>query len=394
MSADRSDDPIAVPATSSTEAHLAALAGLPEMGPARLRGLLADDGPEMAWSRVVAGRLPPLVQHRLGARAEPLRKLWMDAARDRSVAEVWASIVEAGFTVVTQGGPGYPEALVDDPEPPVLLFTAGHPVLDDDRPRVAIVGTRRCTGYGRDVAVELGRGLAAAGVVVVSGLALGIDAAAHLGALDAGGAPPVGVVGTGLDVVYPPTNRRLWERVVEVGQVVSEMPPGAGPTRWCFPARNRIVAGLADVVVVVESHAEGGSLHTVASALERSRPVLVVPGPIRSPASAGSNQLLADGAAPVCGIDDVLCALDLLGRGPGPGSTPAQDRSPAMAGDGVTGDAAKALDALGWEPVHPDALAARTDLSPIRLGVAVAELRRRGLVDEVRGFLERRSGPL
>ena len=380
----------------SPEAHLAALTALPEMGPARLRALLDGGGPEAAWDLVVTGRLPVMVRHRLGAQAERLRVLWMGAARHRPVAEVWGAIEAAGFSVAAHGAPGYPACLIHDPEPPVLLFSAGRPVLDGaasagDRPRVAVVGTRRCTGYGRGVATQLGRDLAAAGVVVVSGLALGIDAAAHLGALDGGladgGAPPVAVVGTGLDVVYPPGNRGLWERVVDAGQVITEMPPGAGPTRWCFPARNRIVAGLADVLVVVESHAEGGSLHTVAAALERDRPVMVVPGPIRSPASAGSNRLLAEGAAPVCGVADVLCALALGGRSPGP---PPVSEAPS-AGTGVGGDAATVLAALGWEPVHLDALAARAGLSPIRLGVAVAELRRLGMVDEVRGFLERRT---
>ena len=346
-----------------------------------------------------SGRLPAMVRHRLGAQAERLRVLWMGAARDRPVSEVWATTLEAGYTVVAHGSPGYPAALVDDPEPPALLFSAGRAVVtgsgsSGERPRVAIVGTRRCTGYGRDVAVELGRALAAAGVVVVSGLALGIDAAAHVGALAGGGAPPVAVVGTGLDVVYPSTNRLLWERVVDAGQVVTEMPPGAGPTRWCFPARNRIVAGLADVLVVVESHAEGGSLHTVTAALERDRPVMVVPGPIRSPASAGSNRLLADGAAPVCGTDDVLCALDLLGRSPGPSSSgEAGSASSAAAVHPVGGDAATVLEALGWEPVSLDGLATRTGLSPVRLGVAVAELRRLGLADEVRGFVEQQAAP-
>ncbi len=370
--------------------HLVALVGLPDMGPARLRLLLDGRDPVDAWEGLRRGRIPMALSSRLGRRREEVVARWTATVAGTVVAERWAEVAASGQSVSWYGAPGYPAALLDDPEPPVVLFATGGSVAEGaaDRPRVAIVGTRRCTAYGRSVAVELGRSLAAAGVEVVSGLAIGIDAAAHLGALRAtDGAPPIAVVGTGLDVVYPSANRDLWERVAEHGRILSEMPPGSGPTRWCFPARNRIVAGLADVLVVVESHAEGGSLHTVAAALDRDRPVLAVPGPIRSPASAGCNRLLAEGAAPACGPDDVLGVLSLLGRPASPVLSAGEAPEPADLGT----DARRVLDALGWDPVVPDALAARTGLPPVALIAAVAELTDRGLVVETRGHLERRG---
>ncbi len=166
------------------------------------------------------------------------------------------------------------------------------------------------------VAAELGRDLASAGVVVVSGLALGIDGAAHAGALDAGrrAAPPVGVAATGLDVAYPAVHRQLWNAVAARGAVVSEAPLGAPPRRGRFPARNRIVAGVCDVVVVVECHQRGGSIYTAEAAARRSIPVGVVPGSVRSPASAGTNALLVDGCFPVRDAEDVLVAVSLARR--------------------------------------------------------------------------------
>src|SRR5262249_15322114 len=150
-----------------------------------------------------------------------------------------------------------------------------------DRPRVGLVGTRRCTPTGKSVARQLGRELAACGVAVVSGLAIGIDGCAHQGALAARAAPPVGVVGSRLDVVYPKSHRRLWDDVAAAGVLLSEAPLGAPPEPWRFPARNRILAALSDVVVVVESHAAGGSMHTVRAAVDRGIPVMAVPGSVR-----------------------------------------------------------------------------------------------------------------
>jgi DNA processing protein len=177
------------------------------------------------------------------------------------------------------------------------------------------VGTRHCTERGRSIAAGIGRDLAAAGVNVVSGLALGIDAAAHRGALTAvqRGAVgrPVGIVASGLDVVYPKANGGLWKFVADTGVIVSESPPGTSPDRFRFPLRNRMVAALSELVVVVESRIRGGSMITVDEALERDVPVMAVPGPVDLDASAGTNQLLRDGALVMATNDDVLTALGL-----------------------------------------------------------------------------------
>ena len=358
------------------------------MGPARLRALLGLLGPAGSWKVASSGRLPREVQAVIGPRSASVATSWVEAARICTPEAVLAELHSAGVTVTRRGEHGYPPALVDDPDPPEVLFSTGRPVVNENGPTVAIVGTRRCTRYGTEVAVEFGRGLAEAGVVVVSGLASGIDTAGHAGVLAArGGTPPVAVVATGLDIVYPAQNRTLWRRVADAGQIISEAPLGVGPARWRFPARNRIIAALADVLVVVESHLEGGSMYTVTAALERDRPVLVVPGPIRSPASEGANRLLSDGAAPACSLDDILCALNLVCLEPV--SLATNHGAPPVSADpadlGVLG-------ALGWEPTTLDGLATRTRLSPVQLGSAVGRLQRAGLISEERGFLQRCSG--
>ena len=320
-----------------------------------------------------------------GAGVDAITAAWGAAARDTDPADVWRSHVAAGVGVACHGGAGYPHALVDDVEPPIVLFHHGDPEAVADVARVAIVGTRNCTRYGLDVAFELGRDLAAGGVVVVSGLAAGIDAAAHAGALSLGAAahsaPPVAVVGSGLDVVYPRRNAELWRAVAKAGAVFSEAPLGARPERWRFPARNRIIAGLADVVVVVESRERGGSMHTVAEAIDRDRPVMAVPGPVRSAASTGTNRLLGDGAMPCCGADDVLVALGLSpasGRNGGPDGRPDPDPGHRAV-----------LEAVGWQPATADQLAARTGLALGPVAVAVATLEAQGWIARRDGWIER-----
>ena len=352
--------PPAPSADLPAEAYAAALAGLP-IGPPKLAALLRRWPPEEAWAH----------------------------AGDRRVIveDVWRSYVEAGVTVHTLGRPGYPSALAGDHEAPAVLFSSGE-IGVIDGPRVAIVGSRRCTRYGRDVAQELGRDLAAAGVGIVSGLALGVDGAAHLGALAAGdgAAPPVAVVGSGLDVVYPRAHARLWAHVAEAGVVLSEAPLGARPEAWRFPARNRILAALADVVVVVESHASGGSRHTVGAADERGIKVMAVPGPVRSSASAYANDLLASGAAPVRDVVDVLVALHLEGRGP----LLATDKPKAPSEPDDPAELA-VLDAVGWQPASLDDVVARTGMSAVEVSVSLAHLEVSGWVVATAGWWERQG---
>jgi DNA processing protein len=234
------------------------------------------------------------------------------------IAEVGRRYVSSGVQVLLPHRPGYPSMLADDPGAPAVLFALGDPGVLESRSRVAIVGTRSATHYGRQVASELAQELSNSGVVVVSGLALGIDGAAHAGALRGGtgdAAPPVAVVGTGLDVVYPNSNKALWELVASRGCVFSESPLGTRPHPGVFPARNRIIAAMSNVVVVVESHYGGGSLYTAEAAARRSIPVCAVPGSVRSRASDGTNALLVDGCIPVRDATDVLVAISLAGTG-------------------------------------------------------------------------------
>ena len=296
--------PAALPAT----AYAAALARLPGMGPARLVSLLRDEDPETVWRRVLAGEVRR--PERDGAEAASGPRLpWAGAASGRDVAADWCAMADAGITVAYLGGPGFPDALAHDPQPPGVLFWLGDLGVAD-RPCVALVGTRQCTSYGRAVAAEIGRGLAESGVCVVSGLAIGIDGAAHQGALTAvDGAGPLGVAASGVDTPYPVRHTELWYRVAAAGAVISETAPGQPAQPWRFPARNRLIAGVAQALVVVESHAAGGSMLTVAAAAERGVEVLAVPGPVTSAASLGTNQLLHEGVAPARHAGDVLAAL-------------------------------------------------------------------------------------
>ena len=217
----------------------------------------------------------------------------------------------------------YPPPLLALGDPPaVLFFAGGAPALArlTAEPAVALVGTRNPSPYGLEMAYDLGRGLGAAGVPVVSGLALGIDAAAHRGCVDSGGTA-VAVLAGGPDVPYPRTNRRLYERIRKSGAVISELPPGQSAYRWAFPARNRIMAGLAAVTVVVEAADPSGSLITSVFAADLGRTVAAVPGRVTSRFSAGSNRLIKDGALMVTSPRDLLDELFGAGsRGPAAGA--------------------------------------------------------------------------
>jgi DNA processing protein len=220
-------------------------------------------------------------------------------------------IAAAGLRAVCRCDPSYPERLRELPDPPAVLHIAGSPGALPGGEAVAIVGSRRATPYGLEVSTSLGRVLTTAGAPVVSGMALGIDSAAHLGALEApsGPAPPVAVLAGGAETPYPARMRHLHRRLIQHGAVVSEMPPGFTGHRWCFPARNRIIAALSTLTIVVEAAVRSGSLITADLATDLGRTVAAVPGPVTSRTSAGANELLHAGAAV---IRDARDALDLL----------------------------------------------------------------------------------
>lgn len=295
-----------------------------------------------------------------------------------------------GTQILVSGSANYPIA-EDIPGRPEFLFVEGRRPEVLRAPRVAVVGTRAASVHGLADAWELGAFLGAAGVSVVSGLAIGIDGAAHHGALQAaeasercGGratAGPIGVVATGLDVVYPRRHRVLYERVRQYGVLVSEQPFGVQPARGRFPIRNRIIAALADVVVVVEATLSGGSRITAERALDYGRPVFAVPGSRRNPAAAGCNALLADGAHPLLDPSDLLLALGMTSRPDRGWGTPAPTAVPLSVA------ATSVKRALAGEAAHPDQLASRTKLDPGQVALAVEELVAAGSVKRDRGFI-------
>ena len=254
-------------------------------------------------------------------------------------------------------------AAIHDPPPGLFLRGGADPELLARR-AVSVVGARACSGYGATVARSLGRDLAAAGLVVVSGLARGIDAEAHRGALEAGGAT-VAVLGCGIDRDYPAAHAELARRIAQTGLIVSEYAPGVEPAPWRFPARNRIVAGLATATVVVEARERSGALITADLALEEGREVFSVPGEITSALSAGTNALLKLGATPLASTTDVLVSLGvetLHSLGP------------------VDGPAAELLELVRDAPAGPDELARRAGVEAAVVARTLVELELAGLV--------------
>jgi DNA processing protein len=359
------------------DGHLAALAGFDLMTVARLRVVLAHHDPVEAYA-VAAGDAPPSPPVARLLTPE-LRATWRASAQRRRPAD-WADrCAAAGIHVVTIRDPDFPAPLRHDPQPPAALFVRGDLAALDAR-RVGVVGTRNATGTGRQIAERLGRELAEAGVAVVSGLAKGIDGAAHRGALAAGNGRPIAVVGNGPDTPYPRQHAALWAEVCAGGVLISEWPPGTAPEAFRFPLRNRILAALSEVLVVVESRERGGSLITAQAALERSIDVMAVPGSIRNRAATGTNQLLRDGAAPVTCADDVLLALGLDTRR---ATREAYDPRPRPRGVD-----AEVLERCRRDPCTLDEVVVDVGVSIGDAAMALARLERAGWLREAGGWFE------
>lgn len=301
-----------------------------------------------------------------------------------SPARARAAVAAAGQESRCSHRPGYPESLRDLGDAPAALFIAGRSAAldafankDDLVPAVGIVGARRCAGEGEEVAQALGHNLAAAGVCVVSGMALGIDSAAHRGAVSApradpvrSGPPTVAVLAGGVDVIYPPSARGLYARILEVGCAVSEMPPGVRPRKWSFPARNRIIAALSGMTVVVQARERSGSLITADLAMQLGRPVGAVPGPVTRALSQGANALLHDGAHVIRDARDVLEALL-------PGYEPP---APRPAGPALEPEIAAVLTAVEAGHATPGEIAAAAGDTPGAATTALTRLELLGLV--------------
>ncbi len=264
--------------------------------------------------------------------------------------------------------PGYPKLLLETADPPSTLFVTGQPL--DQAPHIAVVGTRRPTRYGLDVARMLGAKLAAAGVVVVSGLARGIDTAAHIGALETG--KTVAVLGSGVDVCYPKGNRRVYERIRASGSVISEYALGQEPLPWNFPRRNRIIAGMSLAVVVVEGRHTGGAMITARLATEANREVFAVPGCIHSVQSEGPHALIKDGARMALSAEEILAEIGVLPAKP--------DELPLL-----SPDESRIVNMLQATAQHLDVLADAAGLPASSAAALLALLELKGVVSRSAG---------
>jgi DNA processing protein len=283
---------------------------------------------------------------------------------------------------------GWPERLHHLEHPPRGFWQLG--TIGPSSPSVAVVGSRRATFGGVEVAQSIGRDLAAAGIQVISGMALGIDAAAHEGALDAGGTT-VAVLGCGIDICYPSRHAALRERIAAAGSVITEEPPGTPPLKYNFPKRNRIIAALALAVVVVEAIERSGALSTARWAVDLGREVLAVPGSIRARQSSGTNLLIRDGARPFLGIGDLFDAVEELGAlGPAgaPEVTPQSARGDL---ERFSPPLREILARMGMQPVHPDQVGIALGLSPSVVAARLGALELAGAVMSLPGGLVART---
>lgn len=362
-----------------------ALSQIPGIGAARLRTLLAAFGSAAGAQLAPAGAIAGLPGF------GPAAATAVRGAGRRGGEAILRALDRLGARVVRPGDPDYPPLLAEIADPPAALFIWGDAQLLS-QPAAAIVGSRDHTPYGAAAARLLAGGVARA-AVVVSGMARGLDAIAHEAALEAVGST-VGVLGNGFGVIYPSANRALYERVSKQGCLVTELPPGERPRVSTFPRRNRIIAGLAGVTVVVEAAVNSGALITADCALEQGRSVLAVPGPITSATSAGCNKLIQQGAKPALCVADVLEELGLQST-PSPatisgGSTPVPRAGVAphlTPPTDLTPLQRTLWDALTAQPVHVDALVAGAGQEVAVVLTALTELELRGLVSQRPGMI-------
>lgn len=363
--------------------------------PAQPRGgrhFVLDEAEKLAWIRLIrTENIGPVTFHELighfgsavcalealpelsrrGGTRHARRPYPEDLARRE-----WEAADRIGARIIAFGESGYPPLLKQIAGAPPLLFVKGRVELAA-RPTVAIVGSRNASAAGRQFAATLARDLGSADVVVASGLARGIDAAAHEAALASGTA---GVVAGGIDIVYPPENAALYEAIAEHGLLMSECPPGFAPRGQDFPRRNRIISGVSSGVVIVEAAQKSGSLITARMALEQNREVFAVPGHPLDPRTLGTNGLIKSGAHLTTGADDILAELfggvrcGLHWREPANAFEPPPRRPEREAFEASETDRQTLLDLLGFAPVHPNVLMRQSGLTPGRLAIALLEL--------------------
>lgn len=349
----------------------------PRIGPRRLKQILpAFDGDVRAlWAAPQAALTAAGLDERTAAGFVTFR------ARVR-LEDHARRIQAAGAQIIAWDDAAYPALLARIDDPPIALCLRGA-LLAEDGLALAIVGTRKASAYGRDAAAHFARKLAERGVTIVSGLAHGIDAAAHRAALEAGGRT-LAVLGSGLDIIYPYDHKSLAEDICTQGALISELPMGAQPDRYNFPRRNRIISGLSLGVLVVEASEKSGALITATLAAEQGKDVFAVPGNIFSDASSGVNRLIQDGAKPVMSVDDILDELQISAEALDTRRV-AEQVAPA---DPIE---AQILDAIGAEPAHVDDLARSTGFAMPALLSTLLLMELKGLVQPAGPMIYRRA---
>jgi DNA processing protein len=295
--------------------------------------------------------------------------------RDVDLEQVWGRIQSMGVQVLTWDDAAYPRHLKEIDQPPPVLFVRGS-LEPEDEWAVAIVGTRKVTAYGRQIAEEVAATLARNGVTIVSGLARGVDSIAHQASVNAGGRT-LAVLGNGVDLVYPPENRKLAAQVIEHGALISDYPLGTQPDGVNFPPRNRIISGLSLAVIIVEAGQTSGALITAGFAAEQGRDVFAVPGNINAPQSAGTNRLIRDGAQPLLSPQDVLEALNLTMV------TEHQAARIVLPTDPVE---SRLYKLLSQQPMHVDEIRLQADLPIEAVSATLAMMELKGMVRQVGGM--------
>jgi DNA processing protein len=339
------------------------------IGAARLRALLSYFGDiETAWNAPVSEL------QAVGLGSKVIESL-VQVRSQVSLQQVWDRIQREGVQVLIWDDEAYPRRLKEIDQPPPVLYVRGE-MIPSDEWAVAIVGTRRVTAYGRQVAQEISSVLASSGVTVVSGLARGVDSLAHQAALEAGGRT-LAVLGSGVDVVYPPEHRPLANKIITNGALISDYPLGAQPDGINFPPRNRIISGLSLAVVIVEAGEKSGALITAEFAADQGRDVFAVPGNINAPQSVGCNRLIQQGARPLLNPGEVLEMLDL--------TMVYEHRSARRV---LPSDATESqlLAVIEREPVHVDEIMAQTHLPVEKITAALALMELKGMVKQVGGM--------
>jgi DNA processing protein len=342
------------------------------IGPVRLRALRQYFGDlQTAWHAAESDLLNAGLDRRTLAN-------FVQARQTINLDKLVENVDRLGATALTLDDPDYPALLHELPDAPPVLYIRGS-LSKDDQWAVAFVGTRRSTTYGREVTNELVTPLVHAGITIISGLALGIDAAAHKAALDAGGRT-IAVLGCGIDIVYPPEHRKLAAAIVDSGALITEFPPGTPPEGKNFPVRNRIVSGLSIAVVVVEAPESSGALLTADIAAEQGRDVFAVPGNITLKSSMGTNRLIQSGAKLVISADDILDELNLT-RGTIETRTQIREVAPTNPTE------AAMIGFLTEEPLHIDDLCRLSGLPITQVSSTLALMELKGMVCRAEGMM-------